>query len=196
MSNPFPPDFMMLADAALRHHGSVLDCGSGGRKIPGVLSLDIAESEYTDMRASGLDLPFRDDSFELVLSQAVLEHVPEPQRYIDEIFRVLQPGGTLLVEVAFMQPVHQAPHHYFNVTPFGLQHLLRAYDVEYLGPFGLQEEAWRWLAVELEAEDIIGQIEITRIAAWMRRIDQKITPQSLWNTAPGVRAIARKPVVQ
>jgi ubiquinone/menaquinone biosynthesis C-methylase UbiE len=42
-------------------------------------------------------LPFADDSFDLVYSHGVLHHTPETQRAIDQIHRVLKPGGTAMV---------------------------------------------------------------------------------------------------
>lgn len=42
------------------------------------------------------NLPFPDDSFDLVTCQTVLIHVPDPAKAIREMKRVLQPGGTLL----------------------------------------------------------------------------------------------------
>jgi SAM-dependent methyltransferase len=43
--------------------------------------------------ADGLDLPFADASFDVVLLIAVLEHVSQPERIVDEMWRVLKPGG-------------------------------------------------------------------------------------------------------
>jgi 2-polyprenyl-3-methyl-5-hydroxy-6-metoxy-1,4-benzoquinol methylase len=40
-----------------------------------------------------LALPFADDEFDLVTCTHIYEHVPDPQRMLDEIFRVLRPGG-------------------------------------------------------------------------------------------------------
>jgi ubiquinone/menaquinone biosynthesis C-methylase UbiE len=46
---------------------------------------------------SGFDLPFPDDSFDLVTSFQVLEHVPDPMAYLAEIRRVARPGGTVIL---------------------------------------------------------------------------------------------------
>ncbi|MEU0818094.1 class I SAM-dependent methyltransferase [Streptomyces mirabilis] len=48
-------------------------------------------------QASVLDLPFPDDSFDVVFSHGVLHHVPEILRAQREIHRVLKPGGELVV---------------------------------------------------------------------------------------------------
>jgi ubiquinone/menaquinone biosynthesis C-methylase UbiE len=42
-------------------------------------------------------LPFSDDTFDCVCSMGVLHHVPNTQKAVDEIFRVLKPGGRLIV---------------------------------------------------------------------------------------------------
>jgi SAM-dependent methyltransferase len=47
--------------------------------------------------ASGLWLPFADESFDLTYSSNVLEHVPEPETMALEMCRVTKPGGTVLI---------------------------------------------------------------------------------------------------
>lgn len=105
-------------------------------------------SSPSDLLADGLDLPFPDDTFTLALSQAVLEHVTEPQRYVNELVRVLRPGGLLWIEAAFIQPIHQAPTHYFNITPFGLEYLCRDLDIVEAGTIGWFSETIGWLCRE------------------------------------------------
>lgn len=73
-------------------------------------------------------LAFRDASFDVILCTEVLEHIPEPQRAIDEMFRVLAPGGKLVLTTRFLFPIHDAPHDYFRFTKYGLRHLLRRFD--------------------------------------------------------------------
>jgi SAM-dependent methyltransferase len=73
-------------------------------------------------------LPFLDGSFDVVLCTEVLEHLTEPQRAIDEMYRVLEPGGQLLLTTRFLFPIHDAPHDYFRYTKYGLLYLLRRFD--------------------------------------------------------------------
>jgi SAM-dependent methyltransferase len=51
-----------------------------------------------------LALPFPDDTFDRVIASEVLEHVTDDQRSLDEIFRVLKPGGTLAATVPSWLP--------------------------------------------------------------------------------------------
>ena len=52
-----------------------------------------AELKTADAEA----LPFADSSFDLVYSHGVLHHTPDTQKAIDEVYRVLRPGGTAMV---------------------------------------------------------------------------------------------------
>jgi len=60
--------------------------------------LDLRDLPFGQLRqGSVLDLPFADDSFDLVFSHGVLHHVPDIHRAQYEIYRVLRPGGQLVV---------------------------------------------------------------------------------------------------
>ena len=50
-------------------------------------------------QAEAVDLPFPDQSFDYVYSHGVLHHIEEPRRVVEEIFRVLRPGGRFNVQV-------------------------------------------------------------------------------------------------
>jgi SAM-dependent methyltransferase len=50
-------------------------------------------------RGDALALPFGDGSFDRVVAAEVLEHIPDDRRAIEELVRVLRPGGTLAVTV-------------------------------------------------------------------------------------------------
>lgn len=53
----------------------------------------------TVLQADGRNLPFPDGSFDYIYSHGVLHHTDEPRRVIQEIFRVLRPGGRFNVHV-------------------------------------------------------------------------------------------------
>lgn len=106
-------------------YGLILDCGAGRRNIyySNVVNYEIVDYDTTDVIGVGEHLPFLDDTFDAVLSLAVLEHVRDPMRCASEIARVLKPGGKLLCTMPFLQPLHGYPHHYFNATHQGLRRL-------------------------------------------------------------------------
>ena len=124
-SNPYTPDALSLIGAATARGGWALDCGAGSRpeRIPGVVNVEIADYPSSDVLAVGEALPFADNSFDAVLSLAVLEHVRDPFACAREMVRVLKPGGELLADVPFLQPLHGYPNHYYNMTQAGLRNL-------------------------------------------------------------------------
>jgi len=106
--------------------GLVLDCGSGSpsRGFYNVVHLDLSAYPEVDVVTDGARLPFADATFDAVLSEAVLEHVRDPQEYCREVARVLKPGGVVRLDAAFLQPFHGYPDHYFNMTRSGLHQVV------------------------------------------------------------------------
>ncbi len=97
-------------------------------------------------------LPIADASLDGVISQAVLEHVPEPAKHVAEMWRVLKPGGRLLCFFPFMQGFHASPHDYSRVTRPGLRQLFSRFEIEEVfvagGPTsGLVWTLQEWLAI-------------------------------------------------
>jgi SAM-dependent methyltransferase len=90
-----------------------------------------------DIYGSALHLPFSDETFGAVVSFQVLEHVPEPQRMMQEISRVLRAGGHLILSTPQMWHVHEAPHDYYRFTRYGLEHLSRSCGLEVVETHGV-----------------------------------------------------------
>lgn len=97
--------------------------------FPNRIGLDIRPGNGVRVIGDAQALGIQDASVSSILCTEVLEHLPEPQRAIDEMFRVLQPGGTLLLTTRFLFPIHDAPHDYFRYTKYGLRHLLRRFEI-------------------------------------------------------------------
>lgn len=56
-------------------------------------------SPLADVKADICDLPFEDNSFDFILCNHVLEHIPNDQKALEELYRVLQPGGTAILQI-------------------------------------------------------------------------------------------------
>lgn len=64
------------------------------------------------------------DDYETLIAVGLLEHLPNPQEFINECHRILIPGGTLVLRVSSTFSVHVGPHDYFHYTIFGIRLLL------------------------------------------------------------------------
>lgn len=113
----------------------LLDAGGKGKPYAGLFEdrvarhfvMDIEPSESVDLVADARAMPLAGQSVDVVLCTQVLEHIPEPVRVLDEIRRVLRPGGTLILSVPAIFPQHGSPGDYWRYMPQGLAWLLRDY---------------------------------------------------------------------
>lgn len=69
-------------------------------KIPGIeyFSADLS-SPHAKEKMDITDIQWPDDSFDVIYCCHLLEHVPDDRKAISEIFRVLKPGGWVLIQV-------------------------------------------------------------------------------------------------
>ncbi len=128
--------------------GNVLDVGAQycpyfplfGHKCDSYTSMDLVDTPIVDIACNAESMPVEDCSYDLVLCTQVLEHCENPQRIVDECHRVLKPGGTLILTVPSVYPVHGYPADNWRFMPDGLGHLLRAFAaVEVLGELDFAE---------------------------------------------------------
>ncbi len=124
-----------MESEASRAAGRLLDVGCGDRPYEGVfrsrvdsyVGLEIGRERYKDPCVAAWGdaaaLPFRSDSFDTVLCNQVLEHVPEPGRAVGEMARVLKPGGHLILTAPHIWGIQEEPHDYYRFTPYGLRYL-------------------------------------------------------------------------
>lgn len=104
----------------------ILDFGGGDRRLDlsGYVNLDIARYPgMTTVVGDGHVLPFKENTFDIVICEASIEHCKKPWIVVEELYRILKKGGHIYVDAAFMQPLHSYPNHYFNMTLSGIETL-------------------------------------------------------------------------
>lgn len=181
-----------------------LDYGAGIKRkddlLPNALLLDATQFPFVDIVSTSERLPFGDNIFQLVISQAVFEHVANPSLAALEILRVLKPGGKVLIDTAFMQPFHGDPNHYFNMTTEGLRKIMEHFEIISLGvqPYQMPSDG---LIMQLESV-----LPLMKPGRWDQRLrallddlrkegrelDRDLGPAGQRRIAAGVSVLARK----
>jgi glycosyltransferase involved in cell wall biosynthesis/SAM-dependent methyltransferase len=95
--------------------------------LASAVNLDIGPFPIVNVVGTGDQLPFLPETFDAVAIQAVLEHVPYPRKVVDEIYRVLKPGGYVYAEIPFLQAFHAGPGDYQRYTVNGIKVLFEDY---------------------------------------------------------------------
>uniref|UniRef100_UPI004047ADCB methyltransferase domain-containing protein n=1 Tax=Algoriphagus sp. TaxID=1872435 RepID=UPI004047ADCB len=107
------------------------ELGSGINDLVSTFSpvvIDVYLSQNVDFLADAHSLPFSDSQFDLVIIQAVLEHVVEPVEVVKEIHRVLKSDGIVYAETPFMQQIHEAAYDFQRFSKSGHRFLFRNFD--------------------------------------------------------------------
>jgi SAM-dependent methyltransferase/uncharacterized protein YbaR (Trm112 family) len=150
------PDFV----ASFPADALVLNVGSGDTDFgPHVMNMDIGRFENVDVVGVAEHLPFDDASCDGVVLQAVLEHVEDAEAVLSECARVLKPGGSILIEVPFMQGYHAAPNDHRRYTEQGLRAAVVAhgFTVDASGVAVGPASAMAWVAAEFLALLLSGR---------------------------------------
>ena len=130
----------------------VLNVGSGNSKIgKNICNVDFFAYPNVDIVCDIEELPFNDNSVDIILNIAVLEHIPNPQKVIDEIHRVLKKGGIIYTAFPFMQGYHASPYDFTRVTKEGMKNLHNNFELIEIKPFGGPTSGMLWVFQEWAA---------------------------------------------
>ncbi|MBD2014023.1 methyltransferase domain-containing protein [Microcoleus sp. FACHB-53] len=99
-----------------------------------LVSSDVSFGPCTALICDAHDIPFEDNLFDGVIAQAVLEHVLDPNRCVEEIHRVLKENGVVYAETPFMQQVHMGRYDFTRFTHLGHRRLFRKFEEVSSGP--------------------------------------------------------------
>jgi SAM-dependent methyltransferase len=90
------------------------------------LAVDMRQTPLVNVVARGEQIPVASAQFDLVICTQVLEYIPEPGAVIAEIYRVLKPGGCLLLSVPAVFP-QDSGHECWRFLPASLRQLTAAF---------------------------------------------------------------------
>lgn len=133
--------------------GKVLDIGCGNKPYESLFTnasaytgCDIIQSSANrvDVICPSTDIPLPDEAYDTVFSTQVLEHVEDHRKMLDEAFRVLRPGGYILLSAPMMWPHHEEPYDFFRFTRFGLQYLFEEIGFENIS---IQQNGGKWATI-------------------------------------------------
>jgi len=93
-----------------------------------LIESDVSFGPRTALICDAHDLPFKNESFDGVIVQAVLEHVVDPNLCVEEIHRVLKKAGLVYAETPFMQQVHSGKYDFTRFTHLGHRRLFRKFE--------------------------------------------------------------------
>ncbi|WP_127717871.1 class I SAM-dependent methyltransferase [Halobacteriovorax sp. HLS] len=127
----------------------LLNLGSGNFSIgDNVLNVDLIAYDNVDIVSSLEKLPFCDNSVDGIIINSVLEHVPNADLVVDEMFRVLKPGGRLFASVPFICGFHASPYDYTRWTREGVKVLFKKFEMTKLYSEGGPSSALLWVFQE------------------------------------------------
>ncbi|MEY2859222.1 MAG: hypothetical protein RLZZ74_3535 [Cyanobacteriota bacterium] len=143
--------------------------------------------------ANALEMPFEDDTFDLVWSLESGEHMPDKAKFLSECYRVLKPGGKMI----FATWCHRETDSWAgDLTPSEVAHLKEIYRV-YCLPYVISLSEYRAIATECGFKNMISDDwSIAVEPFWDVVIDTAIAPQAIvgllkagWQTIQGALSL-------
>ena len=108
------------------------------------VSFDIYNSDNVDFIADAHSIPFLSNYFDVIVIQAVLEHVVSPTVVVSECHRVLRDGGLIYAETPFMQQVHEGAYDFTRFTVLGHRLLFKDFRTVKLGYISGLGQSFLW----------------------------------------------------
>lgn len=124
-----------LLEYSIYYKGTLVDLGCGtapykefflhyADKYIGVDWTNTLHSSKADVISDlNKKINLEDNFADTIVSLSVMEHLCEPQIFLNESYRILKQDGTIILSIPWMWRIHEAPYDYFRYTPFGLKYI-------------------------------------------------------------------------
>ena len=162
-----------LLEVIPQGNGLALDLGGGrgGMREPlrrlgyQYINLDIQRFDNGEPTVIGSAhaLPFRDATFDLVVSKDSLEHFLDPWTAVREVYRILKPKGLFIVWVPFMHPFHGDDT--YRYTPLGLRNLFKDFTILYF-----DSPLWIFTVLGTALVGLLNRMKMGWMGPFVRRV--------------------------
>jgi len=133
----------------VKNNNLVLNIGSGNSRLSdSIYNIDVFSYNNVDIVCDISDLPLIDNSVDVIINKAVLEHVPNPEQVVSEIYRILKPGGIIYTSVPFMQGFHASPFDFTRFSEEGIKVLHHKFEGIEVGIWGGPTSGMLWVFQE------------------------------------------------
>jgi len=160
-----------------------------------ITSIDLIGTENVDYVADAHYLPFKNESFDGVWIQAVLEHVVSPKIVVKEIFRVLKNDGLIYSEIPFMQQIHMGKNDFTRYTASGHRFLFKNFEKIKLGINGGPGTSLAWsikyFIWSFSNEKIASLLSLIPFLI-LRLFDKLLNERVSWDSASGFYFLGKK----
>ena len=129
-------------------HGNLIDIGCGSSPYKSLLVKNVAKYEGIDLIPYNEDVtytgnilknnPFDKNQFDCGISFEVLEHIPNSDEFLKQIYKIIKPDGYFIISVPHLSRLHEEPLDFYRFTKYGLIEIFtrNGFDIVEIKPKG------------------------------------------------------------
>lgn len=160
-----------------------------------IISFDIYNSINVDFIADAHSIPLKTNSIDLIIIQAVLEHVFNPKEVVGECYRVLKNDGVIYAETPFLQGVHEGAYDFTRFSVLGHRILFKKFFAIESGIIGGAGVSLLW-SIEYFFRGLFRSVLVGKffkaIFIWIRWLEKLIPEKYNIDSACGCYFMGKK----
>jgi SAM-dependent methyltransferase len=133
-------DLKRIFDTYIKPNDLILDFGCGNKPFEiyirklihsndknSYIGCDIVQSseKKVDIICDATNIPLQSESYNIIICIQVIEHIFDHRKMLEEAYRLLKPGGKLILSGPFIWEMHEIPYDFYRFTFFGFQTLIK-----------------------------------------------------------------------